>query len=241
MRKTTRISRPLRNWMLACAVMAAAGCAATSSDTPARPAPFPGPVYSKTQEAPQPAEGGLWTEDGLLGDLYGTAKARRVGDILTVRIVESSSATNKASTATDRSSALSAGVESFLNLEKGYGSAKSTLNPFGRIKGDITSQFDGNGTTERSGDLTAYISVRVVDVLANGNLRIAGVREVTVNHEKQWISLAGIVRPRDISADNIVQSTYISDAQIAYSGDGMLDDRQRPGWFTRIMDKVWPF
>ena len=85
------------------------------------------------------------------------------------------------------------------------------------------------------------MTAQVVDVLPNGNLIIEGNREVRVNAENQMITLTGMVRPRDITADNVIQSTYIADARIAYSGTGVLNDRQRPGWFTRVMDKVWPF
>lgn len=77
--------------------------------------------------------------------------------------------------------------------------------------------------------------------MPNGNLKIKGTREVTVNNEKQLITLSGIIRSRDISPDNIVLSTYISDAMIAYSGDGIVNERQRPGWLARILDVVWPF
>jgi len=76
--------------------------------------------------------------------------------------------------------------------------------------------------------------------LPNGNLEIVGTREVTVNSEEQTIALSGIIRPRDISPDNIILSTYISDAKIAYSGSGIINDRQRPGWMARILDWVWP-
>jgi flagellar L-ring protein precursor FlgH len=80
-----------------------------------------------------------------------------------------------------------------------------------------------------------------MDILPNGNLIIMGSREVMVNREKQEITLSGIVRPRDVSAENVVLSTYISDAKIAYSGSGIINDRQRPGWLARAIDVVWPF
>jgi flagellar L-ring protein precursor FlgH len=68
-----------------------------------------------------------------------------------------------------------------------------------------------------------------------------GSREVTVNNERQFITLSGIIRTRDISQGNVILSTYISDARIAYSGAGIIDDRQRPGWMTKILNKIWPF
>ena len=85
------------------------------------------------------------------------------------------------------------------------------------------------------------MTARVVDLLANGNMIIEGNREVRVNAENQLITLTGIIRSRDISSENIILSTYIADARISYSGSGVLNDRQRPGWLSRILDKVWPF
>ncbi len=87
----------------------------------------------------------------------------------------------------------------------------------------------------------ATITVRVVAVLPDGNLKIAGSREVAVNNEKQLIALTGFVRPEDIDHTNTVLSTDISDARIAYSGIGIVNDRQRPGWVMRTLDVIWPF
>lgn len=197
---------------------------------------------------PDEENGSLWQDGGVLSDLFDLPKARRVGDIVTIKIVESSSATNQANTLTERDSSLSARIDAFLGLEKkyldpnnpGYNAGRN-FNPFGEIKGGMTSKFDGTGTTSRSGDLTAYITARVTEVLSNGNLMIEGSREIEVNNEKQFITLAGVIRTRDVAADNIILSTYISGARITYSGVGIVDERQRPGWLANLMNKVWPF
>jgi flagellar L-ring protein precursor FlgH len=185
--------------------------------------------------------GSLWREDGPLSELFINPKARRIGDVVTIRIVEASSASNKADTNTARKSSLSAGIDGFFNAEKRFPADQPFFNPFSRVRGDLTSSFDGKGKTTRSGDLTAYITARIIGVLPNGNLTIAGTREVTVNNETQLISLMGIIRSRDISPENVILSTYISDAKIVYSGSGIVQDRQRPGWLTRIFDTIWPF
>jgi len=78
-------------------------------------------------------------------------------------------------------------------------------------------------------------------VLRNGNLHIVGSREVLVNHETQMIILSGVIRPRDINDDNVILSTFVSDAKIAYSGSGIVNDRQRPGWLANLLNSVWPF
>jgi flagellar L-ring protein precursor FlgH len=186
-------------------------------------------------------EASLWQENGPLSELFINPKARKAGDTVTIKIVESSKASNKADTSTGRDSSISAGIDNFFGLEQDYPGSRRFFSPFGRVKAGFESSFDGKGATSRSGDLTAYITATVTEVLPNGNLYITGSREVTVNNERQFITLSGIIRTRDISPDNVILSTYISDARIAYSGAGIIDDRQRPGWMTRVLNTIWPF
>ena len=188
-----------------------------------------------------PESGSLWSDENNFGSLFTNPKARRIGDIVTIRIVESSSATNKASTQTGRSSSVSASVDGFFGLENNYSANSPFFNPFSRVAGGLESDFDGSGTTKRSGDLSAIITARVVDILPNGNLIVMGSREVMVNREKQEITLSGIVRPRDITSENVILSNHIADAKISYSGSGIINDRQRPGWLARTIDAIWPF
>ncbi|MCB2147978.1 MAG: flagellar basal body L-ring protein FlgH [Deltaproteobacteria bacterium] len=183
----------------------------------------------------------MWQDDAPLISMFADQKARTVGDIVTIKIAESSAATNKASTATDRSSSLSASVDAFFNMEKRFPADQPFFNPFSKVAGGVQSDFQGNGTTKRSGDLNAYITALVTQVLPNGNLVVTGSREVLINSENQIIQLTGVVRPRDISSDNQVLSTYVADARISYSGTGVVNDRQKPGWLTNIVMKVWPF
>ena len=121
-----------------------------------------------------------------------------------------------------------AGINKYMDLSK-------------LVNASASSKFNGNGSTTRKENLNATITARVVDVLANGNMLIEGRRNVLVNNEDQIIVLTGTVRPRDITPDNLVNSTHIADARIAYSGEGIISDRQKPGWLMGIMDKVWPF
>lgn len=190
---------------------------------------------------PDPRDGSLWVENGPLSQMFINAKARNIGDIITIKIVETASATNQASTKTGRNSTLSAGLDNFFNLEERYPSTSPFFNPFSGVKGGFESDFDGSGSTARSNNLNAYMTARITNILPNGNLAIEGNREVRVNHENQVITLTGLVRPRDISADNVVQSTYLADARITYSGTGVINDNQQPGWLTRIVGKIWPF
>jgi flagellar L-ring protein precursor FlgH len=197
------------------------------------------------------ADGSLWQVRSSLNGMFIDTKARNVGDIVTVKIDESAEASNKANTDTERTSSLEAGIEKLFGLEDWWQNQIlpnikgdwPRIDPFGNpsVKGNLKSKFKGDGETTRSGTLSAFITCRVVDVMPNGNLKIVGTREVMVNHENQLIILSGIIRPRDISDQNVILSTFISGAKIAYSGSGIVDDRQRPGWLANLLNDVWPF
>ena len=83
--------------------------------------------------------------------------------------------------------------------------------------------------------------VTTLEVLPNGNMLIEGRRNIKVNNEDQEIILEGTIRPRDIGADNVINSIFIADARISYAGRGIISDRQSPGWLMNIVDKLWPF
>jgi len=241
----------VRGWLaLLLALALAPACAVTPP--PATGVPAPPPLASQPVMAEPSASiaatGSLWQPGAGMGELFASQKARRVGDILTIKVAESSSATNNAKTDTGRDSGLTASIDAFLGMEDRWNNPAHPkyepfpkVNPYSKIGGTFESTFKGNGTTSRSGDLSAYLTARVVEVWPNGNLSIVGTREVKVNNERQHITLAGIVRPRDIDADNVILSTYVSDARIEYSGSGIVNDRQEPGWLVRVLDTVWPF
>lgn len=190
--------------------------------------------------SPPPGDGSLWQENGAMEELFVNPKARRVGDIVTVKIMESSRASNNASTNTGRDSQVSVGISKFLGLENNVNPSQG-LNPLGGIAGGTSNKYTGTAGTSRDGNLNAFITTRVIGVLPNSNLAISGSREVIVNNEAQLIVLTGVIRQRDISPDNIVESTYISDARIAYSGRGIVNDSQQKGWLANILDTLSPF
>ena len=194
------------------------------------PAHEPGPTQARA--------GSVWR--GQLTTLYGDQRAKQVGDIVTVRIVEVSQASEKATTDTSRKSETSAGISNFFGLE---------ANPNGPLKtpgslinaGMGKNDFSGSGETTRAGSLSATITARVMDVLPNGNLAIEGKREIYVNNEKKEILVQGIIRPRDIAFDNSILSTQVADAKVIYTGIGVVGEKQRPGWLARVLDFAWPF
>ncbi len=159
--------------------------------------------------------------------LVSDAKALGVGDIVTILIVESTSA--------NATSKLDANSKTEISGGPGLG----IFQPFSAWGLDAENKHTGDGKTTRTGDLQAEISVRIQEVLANGYFRLVGNRMVEINGDRQLIEISGCCRPQDIRADNTILSTYIADAQIAYSGTGALADAAQPGIITRIVN--WLF
>ncbi|RLB42902.1 MAG: hypothetical protein DRH12_04390 [Deltaproteobacteria bacterium] len=188
-----------------------------------------------------PEQASLFQETAYPG-FFQDIRAFKVGDLVTINIVETSKAEKKAETDTQRDSSIYAGINNFLGYEQKMGELfPQGFNNNIMFKGSMKNSFKGTGNTKRDESMTATITARVMEVLPNGNLFIRGTREIRVNNETQFIVLSGLVRPYDISKDNTVLSTYIADAKIEYTGKGALSDKQRPGWLMRILDYVWPF
>jgi flagellar L-ring protein precursor FlgH len=215
-----------------------AGCAGMKASVPTE-APLPEPS-SVTIEPPRPTTpGSLWTNQQ--GGLFYDNKARNVGDIVTVAIFERASASKEASTSTGRSSSISADLSKLFGLERNIGTINKMIDPTALVSANFDNDFAGQGKTSRKEDLVATLTTQVVEVYPNGNLRIEGGKTVTVNSEKQIVNLSGIVRASDISSQNVVDSQNILDARIAYTGKGVISDKQKQGWLMRLIDNVWPF
>lgn len=180
--------------------------------------------------------GSIWQDnEGLFAD----RRAKMVNDIITINIVETSTAKKTATTSTGRDSSATGGITSLFGLEGGFGNRR--LNPAAMVNLEAGKSFKGTGTTERSGNLTGIITAIVKKVYPNGTMGIEGRRIVSVNDEEQYITVTGIIRQTDIAVDNTIQSTKIAEAIIRYSGEGAIEREQRPGWLTTILDVIWPF
>jgi flagellar L-ring protein precursor FlgH len=189
--------------------------------------------------ASAPSEGSLWSETGEM--LFVDTKARKLGDTVTVDIVENTSSSMDVNTKTSRQSSIDAGISHALGYMQALEAKNRYLDINKLFEANYDTDFDGKGTSDRSGQVTASIGARVVEVLPNGNLAIYGTREMKVNNEVQFITVSGIARPIDIGPDNRVKSVFLADSRIVYSGRGVLADKQKPGWMTRVLDNVWPF
>ncbi|MFC1822938.1 flagellar basal body L-ring protein FlgH [Thermodesulfobacteriota bacterium] len=184
----------------------------------------------------------LWNET-TSRDLFQDLRAYRVGDLVTINIVETSKASKKANTKTSRQSSIDAGISNAMGWETKLGKLgiPAALNNENLFKASLKNNFDGSGETSRDESMTASITASVLEVLPNGALIIKGSREIKVNNENQRITLSGLIRPVDISPDNTILSSFVANAKIEYTGSGPVSDKQRPGWLMRFVDFVWPF
>lgn len=161
---------------------------------------------------------------GDFAALVGDRRATKVGDIVTLVIVENSSASNSADLSSEKSYSANGSVSS-VNTPRTYG---------GQLR--LGDESEGRGRLQRSGRLAAQLSVRVYEVLPNGDLLVRGGQEINLNGEKTRINVEGMLRPIDIMNGNVALSTRLANARIEYDGDGYLSDRARPGLLARIVN-----
>lgn len=204
-------------------------------------APKPGdqtyaPVTRQDTLPPVLPTGSLY-QRGRAQELFSDARARNIGDILTVSLQESTQAQKSATSNSSKSSSASITAPIIGGIVPTLG-GKTLSAEFG----DNGRQFNGSGTAAQSNSLSGQISVMVVDRLPGGVLRISGEKWLELNQGKEYIRLTGMVREQDIATDNTIVSTKIADAQIAYSGTGVIGNANRPGWLARFFNSpIWPF
>ena len=168
---------------------------------------------------------------GQTQSLFTDVKANKVGDILTVLIFEQSRASQQVETKTEKSTEFS--------TKAGPGIGSLDFIPLFGADGSNSNKFDGKGENTRNGSLKARMSVTVLEVRSNGDLVIEGSRTVGINGDRETLTLTGVVRQRDVTPNNTIDSYLIADAEIHYSGKGNANTGSRPGFFTRLIN--WLF
>lgn len=198
------------------------------------------PDFSPVQPAdlrPPVQNNGAIYQAGYDMRLFEDYSARRVGDILTITLKESTTAKKKA----DSSETKEANVS--IKAPTLFGVAASTIfghSPETEMQANRT--FQGQGDAQQSNSLTGSISVTVVEVLPNGNLRVRGEKRVALTDGDEYVRVSGIVRPFDIDTNNSLPSSKLADATIMYTGEGALADSAKVGWLGRIMlHPLFPF
>jgi len=182
--------------------------------------------------------GSLWAPENGRAYMFEDLRASRVGDIVVVQIVEQHRGSKKANTTADREANVSAGVSGGLF---GINTIAEKFAQYFNVDAQTSNDFEGEGSTSREDTLTGTIAAKVVEVFPNGDMRILGKRHVKVNSETQTMTIKGIVRRIDLDTQNRVLSSAVADADISYTGLGVVDDVQRPGWATRIFNWLTPF
>jgi len=194
------------------------------------------PVQASDLRVPQQANGAIY-QAGYDMRLFEDNTARRVGDILTVLLDENTQAKKKVDLDASKDNSISATAPMLGGMDPSM--------IFGMdLSAELASSygFEGEGEANQSNSLTGSISVTVVEVLPNGNLKIRGEKRVTLNDGSEFIRLSGIVRSIDIDASNVISSSQVADATIMYTGDGALADSSRMGWFSKFFfSPVFPF
>jgi flagellar L-ring protein FlgH len=198
-------------------------------------------TYKYARPTAPKAPGTIWKGEQVSNTFYVDQRAKNIGDIITINIIETSQASEQAATDLTKKGTTAMGISNYFGWETKYVNTHPYVVPSTLITANSQNDFSGSGKTSRSGTLSATISAKVVDVLPSGNLAIEGKRELYVNNEKKEILLQGVVRPRDIAYDNSVLSTQVADAKVIYTGIGVVGEKQRPGWLARVLDLVWPF
>jgi len=157
-------------------------------------------------------------------------RASAVGDILTVEFRERFAARKSQAADTSKSDNFAVDIPDVV----AFGFDDS------RLTGGTTRSFSGEGSASQSNSLTGRVSVSVVRVLPGGNLEIMGQKKLTLNNGQEYVRVRGIVRPSDISADNVVRSDRIAHAEIKYVGAGDVADTAKHGWLRRALTAVSP-
>jgi len=193
------------------------------------------PVYADSG-AQAVGAGGVFNTAGSF-DLFMDLRARAVGDILTIALVEKTNAQKEQSTSTAKKSKTDTGTPIIAGGPVTW-NGKQILN--NSITGDRA--FDGKADSSQSNSLIGNITVSVAERLPNGNLLVRGEKLININQGEEYIRLQGIIRPVDIGPDNAVASTKVADAKISYSARGALADSNKQGWLSRFFNSpIFPF
>ena len=222
---------------LGLAYVGLAGCAGVESKGSEAYAPIEPIVYPTVEESPP--TGGLFAPKRKL-TLFADVRAFEVGDIVSVVLVESTSAAKSADTELDKGSSVDIANPTIVGAPVEWSTNGNSYNL--NMGLDSTSSFGGEASSSQNNSLLGAIAVQVSQVLPNGNLVIQGEKWIQINQGDEYIKLRGIIRPEDLSSTNSIPSTLVADARISYGGTGPLEETNSPGWLTRFfMSPLMPF
>jgi flagellar L-ring protein FlgH len=194
----------------------------------------PEPVAARALPPPTPRTDGAIYQAGQQIELFADLKARRVGDVLTIRLTETTSASKSAATKTTKTTTVNnTGPTIFGKTITAGGVPIFTTTLAG------ADAFDGEGSSTQGNSLAGSLTVTVIDVQPNGNLVVQGDKTLKLNQGDEFVRVSGVVRRADIATDNTVTSDKVADAHISYSGKGVIDSANRMGWLARFFNSVF--
>lgn len=176
-----------------------------------------------------PGDGSLWNERE--GFRYTNRRAIRIGDLITVKISESASGSNRSSLSTSK--------EHKVGLDGGPGTGPLDFIPLFSLNSNTKNESDGSGSVSLSGNISTTLTVVVREIRPNGYLVVEGSRMINLNGEEDRVALRGVARPEDVRSDNTIASTKLSEVSITYDGEGLGKSATRPGIFQRIFSWVF--
>jgi Flagellar basal body L-ring protein len=225
----------IRRHIVAVAVALLGGCALVP------PEPIVTGPLTAEPPAPymvQPAEpNGSIYQPTVYGNypLFEDRRPRNVGDIVTVVIQEKTNAQKRVATSTERTSGATLGWGAVPSILPGNVSPDQNFNLSG------SNNMEGEGSTRADNLFTGTLTTTVVGVLPNGNLQIAGDKQIAINRGSEYLRFSGVVDPRSITGNNTVASTQVADAKIEFRSKGVMDEVQTMGWLQRFFLNISPF
>jgi len=218
---------------LAAAVFALlSGCAAIQA-TPPSAVHQPMSVRPEAMATALPANGAIY-QTVQARPLFEDRRARRIGDTITINLVERNTAEKSANANATRNGNMSAGIGPINRLPL------SGLNGL-ELEADAESDFNGKGAAAANNVFNGTITVTVIDVYPNGNLLVSGEKMVAINQGNEFIRFSGVINPNNVTTANTVQSTQVADARIEYRGSGFIDESNTMGWLQRFFVAIMPF
>ncbi len=181
------------------------------------------------------AEGSLWVSAAQRSDLFRDPRARDVNDMVTIRVMESTTASTVANAQNSKTASAQTGINNLFGLEKKVKELPNLVNA------KTNNTYEGKGSTSRVTTVQTNVAARVVDVLPNGYLVVEGVKEIRLNNETQSVFLTGVVRPEDISRDNVVLSSDVAQMTVRVQGKGVVSQPLKPGWLYSLLSGILPF
>lgn len=182
----------------------------------------PPPLFIPTEAQEIHTTGSLWSDQGILSDMSKDYKAHRVNDIVMIRILEKTDASQTGIVKTSRQGSANASVTQLAGKLSAANNLQQLLNA------NSSNSLNGQGASTSDTTMTTVLAGRVVQVLANGNMVIEASRDVDINNERTTAIVRGLIRPGDVAADNSVLSSSVSDLHLQLKGKGVVSDSTRP-------------